>query len=538
MIDSFSGGNMSTISRRRFLQTLAVGSAAAASFSCSERNKNKRPLNLLFILTDQQPVSTLGCYGNPLNPTPHLDHLAETGTRFTDFYIGAFPCSPSRASILTGCYPQRHGVTTNNVILSDEVPSLGFLLRDAGRATAYFGKSHLSGHMYRNVPERKPYDGRWFYRRVPNETGFVYEMIEGGVGEDQPILGFDTWAGGWRQYHEYLERVGLGELLARRPKPGNHNDLPSGPNTEHRYSLLPAEHHMASFFTQKAEKFIRSRRGSTQPFSLFLSYYGPHLPVAPPKPWDTKYSIEQCPLPSNFFDLLEGKPEHQRINKVCYKLPNWSKDQFQDYIRRYYGYCAYLDAQIGQVLYALSETGLDQNTIVIFTSDHGDMLAAHGMVYKMNRSGYQELANVPFIIRIPGVTRPGSVVRSLSSSVDIFPTLIEMFGLPHIEGLQGKSFSKVLKWPESSFRERIFVHWANDSFVTFDGRWKYALHWNENVDELYDLENDPGELLNLWKDPRYKENVRQSRQAIIDWLYETDHPYAALIEKDKRGERI
>jgi len=525
---------MSTISRRRFLQTLAAGSAAAASYSCLGRDKARRPVNLLFIMTDQQPVSTLGCYGNPLNPTPHLDHIAETGTRFTDFYIGAFPCSPSRASILTGCYPQRHGVTTNNVILSEEIPSLGFLLRSAGRSTAHIGKSHLGGYMYRDVPEQKPFNGKWYHRRVPSDSGFVYEKVEGGKGEDQPQLGFDTWAGGWKQYHEYLKNVGLGELLNRKSKPGNHNDLPSGPNTEHRYSLLPEEHHMASFFTKKAAQFIRSRRGSIQPFSLFLSYYGPHLPVAPPKPWDTKYSLEQCPLPSNFNDLLEGKPEHQKTNKVCYKLPNWSKDQFQDYIRRYYGYCAYLDDQIGKVLRALTETGLDQDTIVIFASDHGDMLASHGMVYKMNRSGYQELANVPFIIRVPGVTKPGSVVRSLSSSVDILPTLIELFGLSPVEGIQGKSLSRVLKWPEASFRERVFIHWANDSFVTFDGRWKYALHWNDKVDELYDLESDPGELFNLWGNPRYRENAQQNRQAVIDWLYETDHPYAALIEKDKR----
>jgi len=91
-----------------------------------------------------------------------------------------------------------------------------------------------------------------------------------------------------------------------------------------------------------------------------------------------------------------------------------------------------------------------------------------------------------------------------------------------------------LKWPEVSSRERIFIHWANDSFVTFDGKRKYALHWNDEVDEFYDLENDPGELHNLWKDPRYRENARRNRQAIIDWLYETAHPYRELIEKDKR----
>jgi arylsulfatase A-like enzyme len=120
------------------------------------------------------------------------------------------------------------------VILSDEIPSLGFLLRDRGRATAHFGKSHLGGFMYRNVLERKPYEGRWFHRRIPDENGFVYEKAEGGTGEDQSILGFDTWAGGWKQYHDYLIDVGLGDLLNQYPKPGNHNDLPSGPNTEHR----------------------------------------------------------------------------------------------------------------------------------------------------------------------------------------------------------------------------------------------------------------------------------------------------------------
>jgi uncharacterized sulfatase len=500
---------------------------------CSGWKRRQKPKNLLFILTDQQPVSTLGCYGNALNPTPHLDRLAETGTRFTNFYIGAFPCSPSRASMLTGCYPQKHGVTTNNVMLSDDLPSLGFLMRGAGRSTAYFGKSHLKGYMYRNVPWRKPFEGRWFYRRVPEENGFVYEQVEGGLGEDLPQLGFETWAGGWKQYHKYLEEVGLGHLLESRPKPGNHNDLPSGPNTEHRYSLIPADSHMASFLAQNAEQFIRRQGGSSQPFCLVLSFYGPHLPVAPPKPWNTKYSLDLCPLSSNHFDLLEGKPTHQRTNSVCYKLPEWSEEQFKDYIRRYYGYCAYIDSQIGRVLTALTESGLDENTIVIFTSDHGDMLTAHGMVYKMNRCGYQELANVPLILRVPGVTKFGSVVRSLTSSVDILPTLIELFDLPQTEGLQGRSFAKVLKWPQASFRDRIFIHWSNNSFVTFDGRWKYALHWKDNVDELYDLKDDPGELHNLWSDLSFREMAEQQRKSIIDWLHETDHPYASQIEKDK-----
>jgi len=234
--------------------------------------------------------------------------------------------------------------------------------------------------------------------------------------------------------------------------------------------------------------------------------------------------------------LLTGKPELQSTNRVCYKLPDWSEDQFRDYIRRYYGYCAYIDEQIGKVLDALADNGLEEDTVVIFTSDHGDMLASHGMIYKMNRCGYEELANVPLLIRVPGLTRPGSVVRSLASGVDIFPTLVELFDLATPDGIQGKSFSKVLKWPEADFRDRIFVHWSNDSYVTFDGRWKYALHWQDSVDELYDLRNDPGELRNLWQDPQYAKTVREQRRAIIDWLRETGHPFAGLVEREKKEE--
>jgi arylsulfatase A-like enzyme len=141
-----------SISRRDFLKTTAGGAFFASSLVCRSSRSPKKPMNILFIMTDQQPISTLGCYGNPLNPTPNLDRLANTGIRFSHFYISAFPCSPSRASTFTGCFPQRHGVFTNNIPLSDEIPSFGFLTRDSGRETAYFGKSHLKGHMYRDMP--------------------------------------------------------------------------------------------------------------------------------------------------------------------------------------------------------------------------------------------------------------------------------------------------------------------------------------------------------------------------------------------------
>lgn len=508
------------------------GALATSALGCNVFKGKKQPINVVFIMTDQQPTSTLGCYGNSLNPTPNLDRLAQTGLRFSNFYISAFPCSPSRASMLTGLYPQKHGVITNNVILEDKIPSLGFILEDTGRDTGYFGKSHLKGHMYRNMPWREPFNGSWYWKRIPDEREYKFEQVEGGFGEDRSQLGFQNWAGGWKDYHEYLRNVGLGDLLKERPIPGNHNDLPSSERGKHRYSLLPEEHHMASFFAQKAVQFIRTQHKKNQPFGMVLSFYGPHLPVAPPKPWDEKYSLEQCPLQPNHHDTLEGKPVEQKNNTVCYMAPNWEEAQFRDYIRRYYGYCAYIDQQIGRVLDTLTECGLDDNTIVIFTSDHGDMITAHGFIYKMDTCCYQELANVPFIIRVPGVTTPGTVTKSLAGNVDILPTLIDILDLPEEKGVQGKSFRKVLASPGTPFRDRVFIHWNGPSFINFDGQWKYALHPRSEIDELYNLQEDSGEIKNLAMDTKYREILKNKRKEIYSWLHETGYPYAEIIEKE------
>ena len=520
-----------TINRRDFLKGLMAAGSVAPFLSKSGWAKSDKPLNLLFIMTDQQPVNTLGCYGNTLNPTPNLDRLAKSGTRLNNFYIGAFPCSPSRASILTGCYPQKHGVFTNNLILEDSIPSLGFILRSAGYQTAYFGKSHLKGYMYRGEPGRKPHNGYWFYRKSPENKEFKLEQIKGGIGEDAPQLGFDTWAGGWKDYHQYLRKSGLGNLLEKAPYPGNHNDLPSAPNDAHRYSLLSEKDHMASFFTNKAVDFVNSRKNNGSPFCLFLSYFGPHLPVSPPIPWNKKYSLDQCQLPGNFYDTLKGKPASQKKNKYCYKQNEWGKQQFLDYIRRYYGYGAYIDDQIGRVFDALKKNNLEQDTIIIFTSDHGDMMGSHGYIYKMNDCGYQELARVPFIIKAPGTTRPNSVSNSKVSSVDIFPTVLELMGLKTPPGIDGKSFQGVLKNPGKNFRKDIFIHWGPQSVILFDGKWKYGLHAGAEMDELYNLHTDPGELKNLIRNQKLNALIKMKKNTLLSWLKETNHPYLPLFLK-------
>lgn len=511
------------ISRRLFLKT--GGAVAAGMLPMWARAREERP-NVVFIMTDQQPVGAVGAYGNAGIRTPNIDRLAREGVRFDRFYIAAFPCSPSRACYFSGRHAHNHGVVTNDVFFSHDIPSLGSVLKAQGYSTGYVGKWHLSGQMYRGR-ENAPMENEWYYERVPSEDRFQFERKPGGTGEDVSQHGFDYWVGGWKQYHEYLRDVGL-EAFAES-KIGNHNIAPSGPEGSHIHSEVPEEHHMSAFLAGRAVEFIERQKDHQAPFALVLSFYGPHLPVAPPKPWDTLYGLDEVPLPGNFPDDLEGKPARQRMNQRCYVQPRWTREQFRDYVRRYWGYSSYIDHQIGRVLSALDASGKAGNTIVIFTSDHGDMMASHGFVFKLGHCGYEELLRVPFLVRAPGRFRAGSVCDQLVSSVDVFPTLLTLMGIDVPEGVDGRNFLPALEGRD--VHEHVFCNSMDNNLTVIGKQWKYVLNWSpRDIDELYDLENDPGEMTNLARKEEYAGTVARMRGLALAWLKETGHPYAATIE--------
>ncbi len=512
---------------------LAFGAATGAA----EKTGQARP-NILYVMTDQQPLSCVGAYGNPKIRTPELDKLAREGCVFRQFYIAAFPCSPSRACMFSGRYSHNHGVLTNNVLLDDKVPCLGDICRPAGYRTAYFGKWHLGGNMYRSAEGKGAPgpDADWFLLREPDDNRYRFKRVPGGLGEDQAQHGFDTWVGGWRHYRAYLREVGLGQLFEKKPQTGNHNDAPSGREGTHMYSLIPREHHMASFLARHAERFIRDQQGKTQPWCAVLSFYGPHLPVAPPKPWDTMYALDDVTLPANHRDALGGKPAKQKTNEHCYVLPEWNDDQFKDYIRRYWGYCSYIDEQIGRVFKALRDTNQWDNTIIVFTSDHGDMVGAHGMIYKLTACGYEELFHVPAIIRIPGTTKPGSRTDALASNIDLLPTLLEASHVTPPDGIDGRSLVPVLKGEARDHRKIVFASSADREFICCDGRHKFVLNRvDDDLDELYDLQTDPGEMNNLAHVPEHKTLAARMTREILSWLRDTNHPYASAIAARLNG---
>lgn len=540
--------NTDSPTRLRFLPLLLIGGFLSL-FSC----KNETPpvkTNLLFIITDQHPLSCVGAYGNDAIKTPNIDQLADQGFLLENYYIAAFACSPSRASLLTGRYLHHHNVFTNNVLLDPTIPSLGTILSKADYRTGYFGKAHLSGSMYVGreggdgtdyMHVNEPLDpvgedikDYWHYQRVESDSGWTTQKVDSGLGEDSPQLGFQEWAGGWRDYKDWLESHGQHEFAQMA---GNHDALQSAPEGQHMYSKLGEKYHMAAFFTEKTQDFVKTHKDNVEPWAAVISFFGPHLPVAPPVPWDTLYSLSDIPLPSNLRDSLHGKPKAQNKSELQYVLGQWNDEQYQDYIRRYWGYSSYIDAQIGKVFETLKETDQWENTVIIFTTDHGDMIAAHGMIYKLGSNGYEELFHVPTILRIPALESTGETIPQLTSSLDILPTILDGLNLQIPSQIDGESLLPLMTKASDTHREFVFseIHGVRNNGKTIicrGSRYKYVYHWlSTDVDELYDLDSDPGEMENLYLQKSHLDVAKQMRAEIVGWVDNTNHQYSELIRQ-------
>jgi len=496
---------------------------------------SKRP-NILFIMTDQEPTTTSGCYGNKVIRTPVRDSLAENGMRFDNNYVAAYPCTPSRATQITGLWVHDHGLVTNGIVLDQKHPTLGSLLSEAGYDTTWIGKSHMGGWFEPHSEETCPY-----HELEMTDMGYRWKKHPGGAGgEDYVLNGFQTWVSGWSDYRAYLQTTDLPDEIKQDRWVGGHQVMQSGPDSEHVYSRLTAEHHMAHWMADEAVKAVDAAKDSENPFLMVLSFYAPHHPVAPPRPYDTMYDLDDIELPESFDapQALKNTPPGNSHNLTNTAGVNWTKDQCRDYLRRYYGYVSYLDDQMARVMNALKSSGQHDDTIVVFTSDHGDMMCEQGLIYKHTFNGYDALMNVPLIVQWPGHIKPGSVHEGLASHIDLLPTLLELAGRDIPEGLDGKSMADVLTGDADMARDRVFCDVNNNGLMMREGRWKFVLNaalsdgeFVRKIDELYDLESDPHEITNLALEPEHQERVEAMRQRIFEWLDEVEYPYAHLIRE-------
>ncbi|MBI3969697.1 MAG: sulfatase-like hydrolase/transferase [Chloroflexi bacterium] len=464
-----------------------------------------RAPNVVLFISDQQRADTMpGVRAAPGIQTPHLEWLARQGTLFRNAYCVTPMCSPARASLLSGLYPHTTGMVSNHqerpisneLHLSPDVKLLADYLQPLGYACAYTGKWHL---------------GTGGDRR-----GFADLVTRSGD--------YDTDGPEQNEILRFCDRVGVdigGKALGYDVDPAGYD-----PHTRVGASLLPLAWHPSTLDAVRAAQFVRQMAHDLRPFLLVYSCHEPHPPFVSPRPFAQMYAHlrDQMPLPETRRDdhgprLLRHRPDWQ-LKPVA----EYDDDELRAMWAAYYGAVSYVDYLVGTILAALIETDQFNDTLFIYTSDHGEMLGSHGLLLK-GAVLYEELVNIPLLIRPPrGLDAPHET-RRLVSHVDLAPTILEWCGADVPHALQGTSIRALAEGGDEPAHDGIALEYHSSnwgerpaplrSWCTED--WKYV----ETVggdDELYNLRADPLERHNLIDEPAAAEARAAMQSALHAWL--------------------
>lgn len=464
--------------------------------------------NILWICTDQQRWDTISALGFKGVRTPNIDRLASKGVAFRNAYTQSPICTPSRASFLTGMYPIAHHVQRNG---NDHFPGhlelLPKLFQGAGYRTGLIGKLHLSAAQRR--VERRPDDGydEFYWSQYPYpETGAPEEAVAA------------------HDYHNWLVEKGINPVEAYAFA------------KEAVADGMPTEHHQTTWAQQRAERFIEDHRD--RPWFLSINLFDPHPPFDPPAEYMARIDLDAVPMPYFRESDLEHQKRFSGVDQQTTKpvdpriLPEPGKpisvpegreshDTPPDVydIRRikaaYFAMIELIDDMVGALMAKLDATGQARDTLVLYMSDHGEMLGDHGLIYKGCRF-YEGLVHVPMVIAWPGQTVAG-VSDALVELVDIPSTLADAAGLSRMPQDQGKSLFPMLTGAAllGHHKDRVLCEfWDAISFpgkrgsrgsMYFDGRWKLSIYHDAGEGELFDLKNDAGEFDDLWPHPAHRE---------------------------------
>ena len=478
-------------------------------------------MNILLITTDQQRADSLGVYGNAVCQTPNLDRLASQGTYFTAARCQNPYCQPSRATILTGTYPSTHGVTTLGVDLPGDMMerSVSAQLKASGFLTAVFGKAHFAS-AFPIFPTRKIESVEGSAAVEPGWSGpyagFDHaELILFGHNiRLAPAMGSWNWCFGpppfGLHYAHFLYRDGdqRGRDRLRLMQPESARQKWESIQTWH--SALPQEDHSTTWIADRAVEWLGKVDG---PFFAWVSFPDPHHPMDPPAPWSTMYSpLDIEPSKAGFVPgELRGKPQIQAawaggLRGTPFEWANpggavRTREELAIMTAAYYGMVSLIDDQVARILGALDERGMAGETLVIFTSDHGELLGDHGQLFK-GPVHYEGLLRVPLLVR-GGSFEAGASVSEPVGLVDLAPTMLSAAGLAVPDWMEGRS---LLDGPrdhvltendhEAGFRISLRTLTTKRYKIT-----RYVGH--EGVGELYDLEEDPHERVNLWGSPDF-----------------------------------
>ncbi|MBN1837085.1 MAG: sulfatase-like hydrolase/transferase [Spirochaetales bacterium] len=476
---------------------------------------NSRP-NILLISADQLRRDALGIYANRVIRTPHIDGLGAEGVVFDSCVCQNPYCMPSRWSIFTGRYPRSHGVRENGVLFKPEETTLATVLRDNGYRTGAFGKMHLTPQLHAAYE-----DEHW----PADDFGFQVKHLTN-----------DNKSGEYLDELKQKDKAAYEHVL-KQGKEKIKEDLASA--AERTFDLapqvwenrIPAELHQSNWIADKFIEFLdEDRKG---PFFSWVSFVDPHHPFDPPEPYASMYDPARMPLPLRRQDEFADKPEHftrmlrgYSPGNEKYDFPTISDEGWQTIKARYYGMVSLIDDAVGRIVAKLKSLGVLENTIIVVTADHGELLGDHGILFK-GPFHYDCLIRIPMIVKWGDRLCGGTRISEITQHIDLMPSLLTYAGLGVPDGVQGRFLQPLIDGDHGSAYPYALVEHDNMAWgfniKTLRSRdWRMTYYAGRSFGELYDLNQDPHEFVNLWDDPEHRSVKEELKTALLDRLIATE----------------
>lgn len=496
------------------------------TYAYGQKKKTQKKPNVIILFSDQHNKNVMGFEGHPDVLTPNLDKLAEQSVVFNRAYCTTGICAPSRSTLMTGLYSRTMGLLSNseNTTVINEVVSLPTIFKQNNYKTFAFGKRHTTAAV----------DAGWDVHRshLCNET---------------PGNSYTEWVEKNGYAKEFAQDWGA-EFGKGSPCSILHEEKIHTADLGTRISALPENRTMEAFTTELTIQMIKDQAKSDQPFLCWATFYRPHQPYTPLKKYMDLYDVSawgtgrqngsSISKPRSFYEPKENSPPMmQSIRNGGNAV--WNVDKaFQDeqlwrnHIGAYYALVSEVDHCVGEILKALDEAGIADETIVIYTSDHGDFVGNHGMVEKAaaGQNVYEDILNIPLIIRYPGNKQKGKRSAELLSLVDIYPTLVDLLGLemPKLKHpLQGKSFAKTLLNGKSMNREYfVSESWSQATVITKDYKlgimidptdYQRKFDFRSFGDQFFIRKSDTLEINNQINNTAFKTEIKKLRAYYQDF---------------------
>jgi len=474
--------------------------------------------NIIYILVDQQRFDMLGAYGNTIVKTPNIDKLRDDGILFSNAFTPTALCGPARTSLFTGCIPTKHGVTRNaekgipvreKADPDPDLPVITDYLE--GYEKIYLGKWHIAET---KLPEDYGFTGHNFAHYGFPGSGFYKNLV------------FDQGPGERNEYRDWIKNKGFAVPEVSEAFFGNNPNLQV---QELRARLdCPVEATIPSYLADEAIEYTRRSSEVQKPFLMLLNFWGPHTPCMVPEPYYSMYEPSSIPEDPAFDESFRGKPIHQKHISQMWGVHDLPWAEWQKIIARYYGYISLIDSQIGRFIDYLKEQELYDNSMIVFTADHGDAMGSNRLIEKGSFM-YDTSYKIPMIIKPAGKRKIDKTCDEFVYLHDLFPTAIESAGETPPELDQAKSLLPLINGREGYPGRKYVYGQFTAHFSEFNQRMirteKYKFIFNSpTFGELYDLEKDPHEMENCISKPEYTGIRKELISELLGEMKRLDDP--------------